>query len=92
MKITGDSVVHSNIEQLKHMVRAVGVVFSKRQAQYIYAASTIRFMAGFSILTWKAPFIFDKFDGKEDFFSFTNAIMVGVVGLLSTVVEGYLAD
>ena len=92
VKITGDSVVHSNIEQLKHMVRAVGVVFSKRQAQYIYAASTIRFMAGFSILTWKAPFIFDKFDGKEDFFSFTNAVVVGVVGLLSTVVGGYLAD
>ena len=87
-----NSIVYDNIARLKNLIKDIGTVFSTNQARYIYAASTIRFMAGFSILTWKAPFIFDKFDGKEEFFSFTNAIVVGVVGLLSTVLGGYLAD
>ena len=89
-----DDGVHRNskIVQLKMLIRDVGIVFETSQSRYIYMGSTMRFMAGFSILTWKAPFIFDKFEGEEEFFSLTNAIVVGVVGLLSTVLGGYLAD
>lgn len=40
----------------------------------------------------KAPFIFEKFPGNEDLFSSTNAFIISVFGLTSSLLGGYIAD
>ena len=44
---------------------ALQQVLQSRDAQLLFAASALRFCAGFSIAIWKAPFVFAKFPGSE---------------------------
>ena len=44
---------------------ALQQVLQSRDAQLLFAASALRFCAGFSIAIWKAPFVFAKFPGNE---------------------------
>ena len=44
---------------------ALQQVLQSRDAQLLFAASALRFCAGFSIAIWKAPFVFAKFPGKN---------------------------
>ena len=41
---------------------------------------------------WKAPFIFEKFPGAESLFAGTNAVVVSLGGLLSSIIGGYISD
>jgi predicted MFS family arabinose efflux permease len=52
----------------------------------------LRYAAGFSIGIWKAPFIFEKFPGDENLFAGTNALVVGIGGLASSLIGGYISD
>ena len=67
-------------------------VFQSRDAQLLFAASALRFCAGFSIAIWKAPFVFAKFPGSESAFAGSNAAVVACGGFLSSLVGGYLSD
>ena len=73
-------------------IEAVKVVFRSPEARYIFLAATLRYSAGFCIGVWKAPFVFAKFPGSENLFSGTNAIVVAIGGLLSSVIGGYISD
>jgi MFS family permease len=52
----------------------------------------LRFCAGFTIGIWKAPFVFAKFPGSESTFAGSNALIVSMGGLLSTIIGGYISD
>jgi predicted MFS family arabinose efflux permease len=77
---------------VEDVFRSINTVFSSPEARLIFLAAALRYAAGFSIGIWKAPFIFEKFPGDETLFAGSNAIVVGVGGLLSAVVGGYLSD
>jgi predicted MFS family arabinose efflux permease len=67
-------------------------VFSTQEARLLFAASALRFCAGFSIIVWKAPFVFAKFPDQVAAFAGSNALVVGVGGLLSSLAGGCLSD
>lgn len=62
------------------------------QAKLLYSAAVLRFVAGFSIGIWKAPFIFEKFAGSEIAFSGGNAFILAVGGFSSGLLGGYFSD
>jgi MFS family permease len=72
--------------------QAVQEVFGSQQARLLFAASALRFCAGFSIIVWKAPFVFAKFPAEMTAFSGSNAAIVAVGGLVSSLLGGFLSD
>lgn len=76
----------------KEAFTALKDVITPYQAKLLFTAAILRFCAGFSIGIWKAPFIFDKFPGNEVAFSGSNALIMTVGGLSSTLLGGYLSD
>merc|ERR1711907_637521 len=79
-------------EYVSSVIRNIHTVFQSEEARYIFLAATLRYAAGFCIGVWKAPFIFEKFPGSENVFAGTNAIVVSVGGLLSSILGGYISD
>lgn len=71
---------------------SVATVLQSHEARLLFSAATLRFCAGFSIGIWKAPFVFAKFAGNEAAFAGSNAFIVAVGGLLSSLLGGYLSD
>eukprot|EP01035_Chromulina_nebulosa_P023251 gene23251-30138_t len=67
-------------------------VLSLPESRTILIASLLRFAAGFTIGIWKAPFVFEKFPDSVDFFSSTNAFIITIGGLSSSLIGGFLAD
>ena len=67
-------------------------VLSPLEVKLLLSASVLRFCAGFTIGIWKAPFVFAKFAGNENAFAGSNAFIVAVGGLLSSLLGGYLSD
>lgn len=67
-------------------------VLGPLEAKLLLSATVLRFCAGFSIAIWKAPFVFSKFPGSENAFAGSNAAIVAVGGLLSSLVGGYISD
>lgn len=61
-------------------------------AQLLYSATVLRFIAGFSIAIWKAPFIFGKFPEASSAFAGSNAAVIAVGGLTSSLLGGYISD
>jgi len=74
------------------VIEALKEVLSPRLSQLLLSASVLRFCAGFSIVIWKAPFVFAKFPNSEFAFAGGNAAVVALGGLASTVLGGYLSD
>eukprot|EP01041_Mallomonas_annulata_P011077 gene11077-23156_t len=62
------------------------------EVKLILIASLIRFIAGITIGTFKAPFVLDKFPSDEILFSTTNAFIVAGAGFVSSLFGGYLSD
>lgn len=48
-------------DTIKQAFIGLKVVVESNEAKYLFAASVLRFCAGFSIAIWKAPFVFAKF-------------------------------
>lgn len=71
---------------------AVATVLQSYEARLLLSAATLRFCAGFSIGIWKAPFVFAKFAGNEAAFAGSNAFIIAVGGLASSLLGGYLSD
>eukprot|EP01031_Cornospumella_fuschlensis_P033150 gene33150-40108_t len=76
----------------KDFVSSVSDVLTSPDARLLYIASALRFFAGFTVVVWKAPFVFSKFQGTESLFAGSNAAVVAVGGLLSSLAGGYLSD
>jgi predicted MFS family arabinose efflux permease len=81
-----------NAQANANWVTPLQEVFSTQEARLLFAASALRFCAGFSIIVWKAPFVFAKFPGQVAAFAGGNALVVGLGGLLSSLLGGYLSD
>ena len=67
-------------------------VIAPLEAKLLLSATVIRFFAGFSIAIWKAPFVFAQFPGSENLFAGSNALIVSIGGLSSSLLGGYLSD
>jgi len=67
-------------------------VIAPLEAKLLLSATVIRFFAGFSIAIWKAPFVFAQFPGSENMFAGSNALIVSIGGLSSSLLGGYLSD
>ena len=80
------------VEYVTTAVRNIRTVLESEEARYIFLAATLRYAAGFCIGVWKAPFVFEKFPGSENLFAGTNAVVVSVGGLLSSILGGYVSD
>ena len=74
------------------LVASMQNVLSPLEVKLLLSASVLRFCAGFTIGIWKAPFVFAKFAGNENAFAGSNAFIVAVGGLLSSLLGGYLSD
>ena len=73
-------------------VVALKEILKSDEAKLLYSATVLRFCAGFTIGIWKAPFVFAKFPGSESIFAGSNALVVSMGGLLSTIIGGYISD
>ena len=78
--------------QLSSYTDAVKEVLESPGARTLLLASALRFAAGFTLAIWKAPFVFSKFPGSEALFASSNAAVVAVGGLASSLLGGYLSD
>ena len=67
-------------------------VIAPLEAKLLLSATVLRFFAGFSIAIWKAPFVFAQFPGSENLFAGSNALIVSIGGLSSSLLGGYLSD
>ena len=67
-------------------------VLTPLESKLLLSATVIRFLAGFSIAIWKAPFVFAQFPGSENLFAGSNALIVSIGGLSSSLLGGYLSD
>lgn len=80
------------VNSLTQALDSLRSVTQSREAKLLLAATALRFAAGFTIGIWKAPFVFAKFAGSASAFAGTNAIIVAIGGLLSSLLGGYLSD
>ena len=69
-----------------------GTVLGSPGSRLLALAACFRFCAGFSIGTWNAPFMLEKFPQFALSFSAANAAVIGIGGLLSSLIGGHLAD
>ncbi|KAJ1435295.1 major facilitator superfamily domain-containing protein, partial [Ochromonadaceae sp. CCMP2298] len=77
---------------LSEGLSAVREVTQSYEAKLLFAASTVRFCAGFSLVIWKAPLVFAKFPGSEAAFAGSNAAIVAGGGILSSLLGGWISD
>jgi MFS family permease len=73
-------------------IDAVKEVLQSTDSKILYLASACRFTAGLTIVVWKAPLMFERFPESESLFAGSNAFIVAVGGLLSSVLGGIIAD
>ena len=77
---------------LSNAITSLKDILQSNEAKLLYSATVLRFCAGFTIGIWKAPFVFAKFPGSESTFAGSNAFVVSMGGLLSTIIGGYISD
>eukprot|EP00471_Norrisiella_sphaerica_P006120 CAMPEP_0184489614 /NCGR_PEP_ID=MMETSP0113_2-20130426/15940_1 /TAXON_ID=91329 /ORGANISM="Norrisiella sphaerica, Strain BC52" /LENGTH=543 /DNA_ID=CAMNT_0026873143 /DNA_START=597 /DNA_END=2228 /DNA_ORIENTATION=- len=75
--------------QMKSVVRSI---LESKPVVFILLASTVRFMAGFTIAAWKAPLFLELFPDQAINFGVSNALIIALAGSVSTLVGGILAD
>lgn len=93
IKVVSSSSNKVNISDvLSDAILALKEILSSNEAKLLYSATVLRFCAGFTIGIWKAPFVFGKFPGSESTFAGSNALVVSIGGLLSTIIGGYISD
>ena len=63
-----------------------------RVVVWLFAASALRFCAGFGIGVWSAPFFRQQFPDDQASFALANAAVVAVGGFLSSLAGGRIAD
>ena len=69
----------------------LGVIFGSRVVVLLYLASALRFMAGFTILAWLAPYARETFaDSELEPFALVNAAIKSGGGLAATALGGTL--
>ena len=71
---------------------SVREILLNKESTLLLLAAMARFGAGFTIGIWKAPFVFDKFPADVSLFAGSNAAIVSIGGLLSSVAGGYISD
>lgn len=71
---------------------SVKMVLSNKTVQLLFAASAVRFMAGFSIGIWAAPYFRAQFPDSAAEYAVINAFVVGVGGVTSSLLGGFLTD
>jgi MFS family permease len=86
------SSLSTSLGALQEGLLAVREVTESYEAKLLLAASTVRFCAGFSLVIWKAPLVFAKFPGSEAAFAGSNAAIVALGGILSSLLGGWLSD
>ena len=74
------------------LLTAVAEIVSNPVVAWLFAASALRFMAGFGIGVWAAPFFRGEFPDDQAAFAFSNAIVVAAGGFLSSLAGGRIAD
>jgi len=74
------------------VLTAMKAATASSEAKLLFTAAGLRFCAGFSIVIWKAPFVFAKFPGSASAFAGSNAAVVAVGGVLSSLLGGYISD
>mmetsp|Transcript_14925 Transcript_14925/g.35177 ORF Transcript_14925/g.35177 Transcript_14925/m.35177 type:complete len:318 (+) Transcript_14925:807-1760(+) len=67
-------------------------ILTKKPVAYLFMGSALRFCAGFGIGVWAAPYFRQTFPEFAAEYAVTNAFVVGVGGLVSSLVGGRLAD
>lgn len=86
------SALQPNKVAASSLLQSFQEVLATEDAKLLFSAAAIRFCAGFSIAIWKAPFVFAKFPDNISSFAGSNALIVSVGGLLSSVIGGYVSD
>jgi len=79
-------------ERGREMGRQWHEIFSSKATLLLLAASTVRFMAGFTIAAWKAPLFLSLFPAEATSFGIQNALIVAVAGGTSSIIGGAAAD
>eukprot|EP00960_Hanusia_phi_P040052 754214-Hanusia_phi.AAC.1 len=74
--------------QLRETVTAIKGVVTVPAVQILFAASAIRFCAGYGIGVWKAPLYREMFPTSESEFSVANAFVISCGGVLSSLLGG----
>eukprot|EP00953_Heterococcus_sp_UTEX-ZZ885_P008758 5213-Heterococcus_DN1.PRE.2 len=77
---------------LAGVTQSLSTVFSSKTAKLVYAAAAVRFMAGFAIGIWGAPYFRGAFPEDAAQYAVINAAIVAVGGVSSNVLGGYLSD
>jgi len=67
-------------------------ILSIPRVRYLFLASLFRFSSGLMIGVWKAPYFKEAFADDAATFALLNAFVVGLMGLSSGIVGGYIAD
>ncbi|KAL7467164.1 hypothetical protein ACHAXS_007415 [Conticribra weissflogii] len=67
-------------------------ILSIPRVRYLFLASLFRFSSGLMIGVWKAPYFKEAFADDAATFAVLNAFVVGLMGLSSGIVGGYIAD
>ncbi|EKX42463.1 hypothetical protein GUITHDRAFT_111436 [Guillardia theta CCMP2712] len=79
-------------KQMREGLEAIKGVLSIPSVQVLFAASAVRFCAGYGIGVWKAPLYRELFPSSESEFSVANAFVISCGGVLSSLLGGVLAD
>jgi len=78
--------------QVRGAVKAMKKVVESPFVRVLFAASALRFCAGYGIGVWKAPFYRQAFPSFQNEFSVANAFVISAGGVLSSILGGLIAD
>jgi len=96
-----DSVINSETMKEKQeendmasndLLSGVKEVFDSSTIQFLFLAVFLRFSSGLAIGVWSAPYFRLAFPEYTSQYAVTNAFIVGLCGVTSNIVGGYLAD
>jgi len=91
-EVVGKVGVGSVLQQGRDAMTAIRTVVKSPFVQILFAASALRFCAGYGIGVWKAPFYRQAFPGFTNQFSVANAFVISAGGVMSAILGGYIAD
>jgi len=79
-------------EEQNSLVQNAKQIISIPRVKYIYIASCLRFCSGLLIAIWLPSYYKEAFPGDIPEYAVVNALIKGVIGFISAILGGYIAD